>query len=341
MTAQNFKVTVIIPNYNHAPYLPQRIDSVLNQTFQDFEVLLLDDCSSDNSREIIAEYASRDPRIRVVLNEHNSGSTFKQWNKGIALAKGQYVWIAESDDYAELDFLATLVARLDENSRVGLAYCQSFSVDENGTPLLTGLLATATWAPFYTDLDPELWKNDFTLPGLGLVRRFMSYRNIIPNASAVLLRRAILEHVGPADESFRIVGDWLFWVKILAVCDASFVARPLNYFRSHLNNVRTKTRDDGTVLIEFTKLFAIMKQYGETAKDLYHRSLEDFFATWFEAFTHRQIPLARHLVVYSNLVALEPKIRLRMVRALRSLLMRNKFSGLRNLITHKVLRIPT
>ena len=92
-------ISVIIPNYNHARYLPQQIESVLNQTFQDIEVILMDDCSPDDSRSIIAAYAASDTRIRVVLNEHNSGSTFKQWNKSIAQARGTYVWLAESDDY--------------------------------------------------------------------------------------------------------------------------------------------------------------------------------------------------------------------------------------------------
>jgi glycosyltransferase involved in cell wall biosynthesis len=99
------KVSVIIPNYNHADYLPARIDSVLQQTHQNLEVILMDDCSSDNSREIITRYAAQDARIRVVLNEQNSGSTFKQWNKGIALARGEYIWIAESDDVADSTFL--------------------------------------------------------------------------------------------------------------------------------------------------------------------------------------------------------------------------------------------
>src|SRR5215472_4105163 len=106
------KVSVIIPNYNHARYLQQRIDTVLGQTFQDFEVILLDDCSTDESRSIISEYA-KDPRVRTEFNEVNSGSTFKQWNKGVRLARGEYVWIAESDDYADKRFLEKLVYRLD------------------------------------------------------------------------------------------------------------------------------------------------------------------------------------------------------------------------------------
>src|ERR1700722_8508136 len=87
------KVSVIIPSYNHARFLRQRIDTVLQQTFQDFEVILLDDCSPDNSPEIISSYVG-DSRVRIEFNAINSGSTFKQWNKGVRMARGDYVWIA-------------------------------------------------------------------------------------------------------------------------------------------------------------------------------------------------------------------------------------------------------
>src|SRR5215469_12732659 len=100
-------VSVIVPNYNHARYLRQRIESVLGQKYQDFEVILLDDCSTDNSREILESYRN-DPKVRVVFNATNSGNVFKQWNKGVRMAGGRYVWIAESDDYADAGFLSRL-----------------------------------------------------------------------------------------------------------------------------------------------------------------------------------------------------------------------------------------
>src|SRR6202007_216262 len=115
------KVSIVVPNYNHAKYLRQRIESVLEQTYRDFEVILLDDCSTDESRSIISEYAA-DPRVRVEFNERNSGSTFKQWNKGVGLAKGKYVWIAESDDYADKMLLERLAAVLDSEARIAIAY---------------------------------------------------------------------------------------------------------------------------------------------------------------------------------------------------------------------------
>ena len=110
------KVSVIVPNYNHARYLKARIDSILNQTFQDFELILLDDCSTDNSVELLQSYAGHPHVSHIVLNDRNTGSPFLQWQKGIGLAQGEYVWIAESDDTAQPDFLSTTVAVLDRAS---------------------------------------------------------------------------------------------------------------------------------------------------------------------------------------------------------------------------------
>ena len=102
-------VSVIIPNYCHAPYLRQRIDSVLAQSYPDFEVVLLDDCSTDGSREVIERYRNH-PRIKqIVYNDRNGGSAFAQWRKGFALTQGEYIWIAESDDYADPAFLERCV----------------------------------------------------------------------------------------------------------------------------------------------------------------------------------------------------------------------------------------
>lgn len=115
-------ISVIIPNYNHAPYLKQRIDSVLNQTYTDMEVIILDDKSTDNSIEIIEQYRSHPKVVQIELNKQNSGTTFKQWQKGISLAKGEYIWIAESDDYADETFLEKVVGSINKyHSVLGLS----------------------------------------------------------------------------------------------------------------------------------------------------------------------------------------------------------------------------
>ena len=152
------KVSVVIPNYNHAQYLRQRIESVLGQTFQDFEVILMDDCSTDDSRSIISEYAA-DPRVRIEFNKRNSGSSFSQWNKGVRLARGEYVWIAESDDYADPRFLERLVGIMDAEPKMAFAYCRSWRVSENGQPdgfvdPEVAEIAQPRWTPEYVAKGP-------------------------------------------------------------------------------------------------------------------------------------------------------------------------------------------
>jgi glycosyltransferase involved in cell wall biosynthesis len=116
------RVSVVIPNYNHAPYLKERIDSVLNQTFQDFELILLDDCSTDNSRDIINSYAKNPHVSHIILNEENTRNTFVQWERGIRLASGEYIWIAESDDKCEPTLLEKLVAEFKRDNNLVLAF---------------------------------------------------------------------------------------------------------------------------------------------------------------------------------------------------------------------------
>ena len=115
------KVSVIIPNYNHAAFLRRRMDSVLQQTYRDFEIIYLDNASTDDSGEVFSAFAT-DERIRAVLNTTNTGIPGKQWNKGVLEARGEYVWIAESDDYADEHFLELLVPQLEEHPTAGLVY---------------------------------------------------------------------------------------------------------------------------------------------------------------------------------------------------------------------------
>ena len=115
-------VSVIIPNYNHALYLDERIQSVLNQSYGRFEVIILDDLSKDNSREVMEKYRDHPHVSHIVYNTENSGSTFKQWAKGFALAKGELIWIAESDDSCSPELLQKLVAEFEKDDDLVLAY---------------------------------------------------------------------------------------------------------------------------------------------------------------------------------------------------------------------------
>jgi glycosyltransferase involved in cell wall biosynthesis len=224
------RVSVIVPNYNHARHLPQRLDSVLGQTFGDFELIVLDDASTDDSHSVLARYHAR-PRTRVVVNTRNSGCAFAQWNLGLEMSHGEYVWIAESDDYADPRFLETLVPLLDAHPNVGLAYCQSTLVNREGKEIGTSL-------PWTSDLDPTRWASDFVSAGPAEVREYLIRKNTIPNASAVLFRRSVMMASFPVDATFKLCGDWLQWGKMLLRSDVAYVARPLNFWRTDSSNSR-------------------------------------------------------------------------------------------------------
>ena len=220
------KVSVIIPNYNHARFLQKRIESVLNQTYQDFEIIYLDDASTDGSQEVFASFA-QDKRIRAFSNTVNTGIPGKQWNKGVREARGEYIWIAESDDYTDEHFLEMLVPQLEAHPTAGLVYCHSWVVNENDEVI-------DSYDNHTEDLDKIRWKRNFFNRGKDELVNYMLHKNTIPNASAVLFRKKIYEEAGYADEWIRYCGDWLLWVKMLMISDVAFVAWPLNYHRRHL-----------------------------------------------------------------------------------------------------------
>jgi len=215
------KISVIVPNYNHASYLKQRIESIINQTFQDFELIILDDCSTDNSKEIIEQYRNHPKISRILYNSVNSGSTFKQWDKGVALAEGEWIWIAESDDFAEIYFLENLYKIINQNDSISLCFANSFVINEsNNTKEL------------YNE-EFDLYKKNFCLDGNDLIKKFFSRGNIIPNASAVLFNKKFFKIAMPSFTDYKINGDWFLWINILMGNKCAFTCEPLNYFRRH------------------------------------------------------------------------------------------------------------
>ena len=125
------KVSIIIPNYNYKQYLPKRIDSVLHQTFDDYEIILLDDNSTDGSKEYLQNISKHSKVSACILNDKNTGNPFVQWQNGIQYAKGEYIWIAESDDFCAPSFLEEMVSLLDSTPSASFAFCGSYIVDEN------------------------------------------------------------------------------------------------------------------------------------------------------------------------------------------------------------------
>ena len=298
------RVSVIVPNYNHANFLKQRLDTVLGQTFTDFEVLLLDDASTDSSIEVFKLYVA-DPRIRVFLNEVNSGSPFKQWNRGLDLAVGEYVWIAESDDFADTKFLQKLVAVLDSNPDAGMAYCQSFIV-QVGESALEPTHIKGWYARFE---DHERWEQDFKNSGRNELANYMVYKNTIPNASAVLFRKSVLSDGLRAPENMRLAGDWMFWVKILQRSDLAFLSEPLNFFRTaHAGSQRSQTSKHCLELIEGLDVYEFIDRTAQLDAKTKPRVLHDQVQLWAGFAYTRRLAWRVNRDIYRKVLNAHPEI---------------------------------
>jgi glycosyltransferase involved in cell wall biosynthesis len=199
-------VSVVVPNYNHARFLERRVASVLEQTVQDLEIILLDDASTDNSTAIL-DSCRKDPRVRCHFNEANSGSPFAQWNRGIAMATGEFLWIAESDDDAEPRLLEGLLPLFQDG--VDVAYCASRLMGEDGA--LFGTIPDPSRSP-----SQSRFAAPFCRSGTDeLFDQLAAVCNEIPNASGVLFRLSALRAAGEADASYGLMGDWQYYARIL------------------------------------------------------------------------------------------------------------------------------
>ncbi|GCD78412.1 hypothetical protein JCM31826_18940 [Thermaurantimonas aggregans] len=255
-------VSVIVPNYNHAPYLIERLKTIENQTYKNVEIILLDDCSTDDSAEILKNWSVRNSHTNLIINDKNSGSPFAQWNKGISLARGEYVWIAESDDACEPNLLEVLVNVLENEKDACLAFCQSILIDKEGNQL-------HSFNEHYKFVfKSDRWENDFCADAREECRRYMLFHNTIPNASAVLFRRKDLQKVIPVDQEFKLNGDWFFYVKLLSVSTKfCYTAQPLNYFRYHANTQRLSARNKTYAFFEIIRIQDFILEKFPEAKD--------------------------------------------------------------------------
>jgi glycosyltransferase involved in cell wall biosynthesis len=253
-------VTVIVPNYNHAAYLAQRLDSIYGQDYPHFDVILMDDCSTDDSRAILQDYAAAHAnRTTLLLNEKNSGGAFFQWEKGIRAAKGDLVWIAESDDWADPGFLSALVPFF-QNEAVTLAYGRTLFMDAAGE--------REVWSMdhYLADLGAERWHRDWIEPAPAIVADALGQRNIIPNVSSAVFRRPdSLDALG-ADRwrGLRTCGDWMFYLNLIRGGCLAYTPDALNYYRQHAQNTSVRThvedrywREHETVACEVARLYRV------------------------------------------------------------------------------------
>ena len=269
-------VSVIIPNYNHSKYVRQRIDTVLAQTYTDFELIVLDDGSTDNSPNILLEYRNHPAVSYILLNTRNSGSPFMQWEKGIRLARGRYVWIAESDDVADPEFLQATVEQLEKHPEARLCITGSHVIDHRDRLL---------------EKDFDHWIEDgrvVTHTSREYLLSHMLKINSVYNASMALFRREGCLN-GIAGEFYRMhyCGDWLFWIEQIRKAEPGLavieIHRKLNRFRKHTENTTSSGTNEGHSCAEiaFVRNFLCKNVFRDWRIDLQDKAeLYQSFSIW-------------------------------------------------------------
>jgi glycosyltransferase involved in cell wall biosynthesis len=240
------KVSIIVPCYNHARFLRQRLDSIFDQTFQDFEVILMDDASTDETSQILTEYANRFPNVSVHVNEENSGSPFKQWVKGILKARANIIWIAEDDDFCKANLLEALLPAFKDH-RVKLAYAASNEVDLSGENL-------GAYDGYLGNISDSKWKQNYSNPAYKEIQEALSSYNTIPNVSAVLFRKFEIESIIDSLLEYDFAGDWFFYLHAIQWGNVYFHAEPLNYHRRHPRTAMKRAMSSPKYFQELAKI---------------------------------------------------------------------------------------
>lgn len=245
------KVSVIIPNYNYANYIIERIDSILMQTYPIYELIILDDCSTDNSVEVIEEKIKtiKDIKVQFIKNETNSGGVFKQWKKGFDAATGDYIWIAEADDSAENNFVEELIKPFDDKDMV-LSYCESARIDGDNN------LIREKSDDLYDMCRTGEWNKSYIWTGREENIYHLSVTNTILNVSSVMWKKKDYTDIFAKAGEFKVAGDWYIYYNILKDGKISWNSKPLNYYRKHGSSVCTDVKAE----IEFGEICRIQNE---------------------------------------------------------------------------------
>jgi glycosyltransferase involved in cell wall biosynthesis len=263
------KVTVVIPTYNRAGFLGEAIKSVLSQTYSDFDLVIIDNASTDNTKEIVKSFTDR--RISYHKNNENVG-IMGNWNRSLDFAKGEYFMILGDDDVIYPDFFEESIKVHEQHQSVGFTFARCNKVDESGQFI-------------------REWGYDFTSPGFlkGLDYLFhtLDYEACLTNSSTVLLKREVLETVGGfKSELSNNVFDFNMWIRIASVYDSFFIDKVLCDYRLHSGQVsqlhwrNKKTGKVGTYL-ELLRILNILQknQYNFKTEEYVYDKLNSLLYT--------------------------------------------------------------
>ena len=247
------KISVIIPNYNYEKYIIERIDSIILQTYPIHEIVILDDCSTDDSVNVIKDYIKniKAPKIKLIENKENSGCVFSQWQKGIENIEGDYFWIAEADDSADPKFLETVVAPFIQDKEVVLSYTDSKKIDENNN--IIGETVT-DWCDIFKT---GIWNENYIHSGKEEIKNSFSNNNSILNVSSLLWKyNKDYSEIFKRAKRFKVAGDWYIYKEVLQKGKIAYNKTSLNYFRKHSKSTSTTVKRN----IEYKEVLQIQEE---------------------------------------------------------------------------------
>ena len=260
------KVTVVIPNYNYKNFLAARLKSVLNQTYPLYELIILDDASTDGSAEFIendllikARTKNPDLKIQFLKNTKNSGKSIVQWQKAFKEATGDFLWLAEADDLSDPNFLATVMQKFDDK-KVVLSYANSVVINERDKVL------SYDFQNHSVDKQKSgHWQTDFIEDGESEIKNFFAINCNIPNVSSCVFRldKSIpYEKYLDSAKDFTQCGDWHFYLQILKHGKVAYSRPALNFFRVHQKSVTASSKKSDKLLKEVVRIQTrVAKEY--------------------------------------------------------------------------------
>ncbi len=226
-------ISAIVASYNYGRYLPERLESLLSQTYNAVEIIVIDDASSDNSLEVLASYEN-DPRIRIYKNKNNLGWV-ETSNLGAKLARGEFIIFANCDDLCSSTMIEELAVPLLDNTSVALSFCCSNLIDEQG--VIVGSDRRFRERSFL-----RRCAHDTLLSPQEMIH-FLCKSCVIPNLSAALIRKSAFFNLGGFSGRFKVCSDWDLYLKIARVSPVYYVRTPLSFFRQHTHTIRNSTHE--------------------------------------------------------------------------------------------------
>ena len=247
-------VSVIVPNYNHAAFLPGRLKSIVDQNYPNLELIILDDCSVDGSVAVIEEFhKSYAGDCKVFLNPVNSGSVFSQWQKGLAAATSELIWICESDDICDAHFLKEILYVFSDPSvKIAFGNIQFIDADDAIIPGMDHLRESA---------EPGIWGEVKIMPAAKWFTGPLAVRNLIANVGGAIFRKPVLsDETWALVRSYKVAGDWLLYLIMAGTGQIAYAPEAKAYFRQHGKNISVAAFDQAFFYEELGRFHTALRE---------------------------------------------------------------------------------